>query len=93
MLKKAEIRVYDRLFTEAEPDGHEDKDFLEFINPDSLSIVEGYIEPGLVAAAAGERFQFQRIGYFCVDPDSSKENPVFNKTVGLRDSWAKIAEK
>ncbi|TRZ46052.1 glutamine--tRNA ligase/YqeY domain fusion protein [Robertkochia solimangrovi] len=91
--KKAEIRVYDRLFTEAEPDGHEDKDFLEFINPDSLSIVEGYIEPGLVEAAAGERFQFQRIGYFCVDPDSSKENPVFNKTVGLRDSWAKIAEK
>ena len=90
---KAEVRLYDRLFTDESPDTHKDKDFLEFINPDSLSVVTGYVEPALKDAQPGERFQFQRIGYFCVDPDTTPENLVFNRTVGLRDSWAKIQDK
>lgn len=90
---KAEIRLYDRLFTDESPDTHKDKDFLEFINPESLQVITGYVEPGLKNAKPGERFQFQRIGYFCVDPDATEENQVFNRTVGLRDSWAKIQEK
>ena len=89
----AEIRLYDRLFTDESPDTHKDKDFLDFINPDSLSVITGYVEPALKNAQPGERFQFQRIGYFCVDPDTTPENLVFNRTVGLRDSWAKIQEK
>lgn len=89
----AEIRLYDRLFTDESPDTHKDKDFLEFINPDSLKVITGYVEPGLKNASPGERFQFQRIGYFCVDSDSTPEQLVFNRTVGLRDSWAKIQEK
>ncbi|MEH6512747.1 glutamine--tRNA ligase/YqeY domain fusion protein [Maribacter arcticus] len=88
-----EIRLYDRLFTDESPDTHKDKDFLDFINPDSLSVITGYVEPSLKNAQPGERFQFQRIGYFCVDPDTTPENLVFNRTVGLRDSWAKIQEK
>jgi glutaminyl-tRNA synthetase len=88
-----EIRLYDRLFTDESPDTHKDKDFLDFINPDSLSVITGYVEPALKNAQPGERFQFQRIGYFCVDPDTTPENLVFNRTVGLRDSWAKIQEK
>ena len=88
-----EIRLYDRLFTDESPDTHKDKDFLDFINPDSLSVITGYVEPALKNALPGERFQFQRIGYFCVDPDTTPENLVFNRTVGLRDSWAKIQEK
>lgn len=91
--EKVEVRVYDRLFTDAEPDRHGEKDFLEFINPDSLQIVDGYTEPSLKEAKAGDRVQFQRLGYFCVDPDSSPDKLVFNKTVGLRDTWAKIQEK
>lgn len=90
---KAEVRLYDRLFTDESPDTHKDKDFLDFINPDSLSVITGYVEPALKNAQPGERFQFQRIGYFCVDPDTTPENLVFNRTVGLRDSWAKIQEK
>ncbi len=91
--EKVEVRVYDRLFTDAEPDRHGEKDFLEFINPDSLQIVEGYTEPSLKDAKAGDRVQFQRLGYFCVDPDSTPDKLVFNKTVGLRDTWAKVQEK
>ncbi len=90
---KAEIRLYDRLFTDESPDTHKDKDFLDFINPESLQVITGYVEPGLKNAKPGERFQFQRIGYFCVDPDTTAENLVFNRTVGLRDSWAKIQDK
>ena len=86
---KAEVREYDRLFMDETPDGHEDKDFMEFLNPDSLKIVEAYVEPSLKNASKGDRFQFQRIGYFNVDDDSTLEHLVFNKTVGLRDSWAK----
>lgn len=91
--KKVEVRVYDRLFTDAEPDRHGEKDFLEFINPESLQIVEGFTEPSLKDAKAGDRFQFQRLGYFCADPDSTPDKLVFNKTVGLRDTWAKVQEK
>ena len=86
---KAEVRAYDRLFLDEAPDAHKDKDFMEFINPNSLEIIEAYLEPSLQTASIGERFQFQRLGYFNVDDDATKENLVFNKTVGLRDSWAK----
>jgi len=91
--EKVEVRVYDRLFTDAEPDRHGEKDFLEFVNPDSLQIVEGFTEPSLKDAKAGDRVQFQRLGNYCVDPDSSTGKLVFNKTVGLRDTWAKVQEK
>ena len=88
-----EVRQYDRLFMHEAPDSDKDKDFMEFVNPDSLSIATGYAEPSLKTAKAGDRFQFQRLGYFCVDPDSTEENLVFNKTVGLRDTWAKVQDK
>ncbi|SIQ03675.1 glutamine--tRNA ligase/YqeY domain fusion protein [Maribacter ulvicola] len=87
---KAEVRLYDRLFTDESPDTHKDKDFMEFINPASLEVITGYVEPHLKEAQVGDRVQFQRIGYFCVDPDTTTDKLVFNRTVGLRDSWAKI---
>lgn len=87
---EAEVRLYDRLFTEEAPDGHKEKDYLEFVNPESLKVVTGYLEPGLKEAIPEDKVQFQRIGYFCVDKDSTSEKPVFNRTVTLRDSWAKI---
>lgn len=90
--EKAEIRVYDRLFTDEAPDGHKDKDFKEFINPDSLKIIDAFIEPSLKTAKVLDRFQFQRLGYFCVDKDSTKSKLVFNRTVPLKDSWAKTAQ-
>ena len=86
---KAEVREYDRLFMNEAPDSHQDKGFMEFINQDSLKIVKAFVEPSLSEANIGDRFQFQRLGYFNVDDDSSSEKLVFNKTVGLRDSWAK----
>lgn len=89
----AEIRLYDRLFTHESPDTQKDKDFMEFVNPNSLEVITGYVEPSLKEAENGARFQFQRMGYFCVDKDSTKENLVFNRTVGLRDSWAKVQQK
>jgi glutaminyl-tRNA synthetase len=89
----AEIRLYDRLFTDESPDSQKDRDFMEFINPSSLEIITGYVEPSLGNAKEEDLFQFQRIGYFCVDRDSSPEKLVFNRTVGLRDSWAKIQQK
>ncbi len=89
----AEIRMYDRLFTDETPDQHKDKDFMDFINPDSLKCITGYLEPSLQNAKVEDIFQFQRIGYFNVDKDSTAENLVFNKTVGLRDTWAKIQDK
>lgn len=87
----AEVRLYDRLFNDETPDQHKDKDFLEFINPDSLKTITAFLEPGLKGASVGSQFQFQRIGYFCVDPDSSSDYLVFNRTVQLRDTWAKVA--
>ncbi|PTX45034.1 glutaminyl-tRNA synthetase [Christiangramia gaetbulicola] len=87
---EAEVRLYDRLFTEETPDGVKDKDFMDFINPESLKVVTGYLEPSLKDAKVQDKVQFQRLGYFCVDKDSTAAKPVFNRTVGLRDSWAKI---
>ncbi|MEE9408809.1 MAG: glutamine--tRNA ligase/YqeY domain fusion protein [Polaribacter sp.] len=86
---KAEVRAYDRLFLDEAPDSHKDKNFMEFVNPNSLEKITAFLEPSLQTAEIGERFQFQRLGYFNVDDDSTSENLVFNKTVGLRDSWAK----
>jgi len=86
---KAEVRAYDRLFLDEAPDAHKDKDYMEFLNPNSLNIVNAFVEPSLQSAKIGERFQFQRLGYFNVDEDSTSDNLVFNKTVGLRDSWTK----
>jgi glutaminyl-tRNA synthetase len=84
---KAEVRAYDRLFLDEAPDSHKDKDYMEFINPNSLEIITAFVEPSLQSAKIGERFQFQRLGYFNVDDDATADNLVFNKTVGLRDSW------
>ncbi|EKF56772.1 glutaminyl-tRNA synthetase [Galbibacter marinus] len=89
---EVEVREYDRLFTVAEPDRQGDKDFLEFLNPESLKITKGYIEPSVATAKVGDHFQFQRLGYFNIDPDSTKDKLVFNKTVGLRDTWAKLEQ-
>jgi glutaminyl-tRNA synthetase len=90
---EAEVRLYDRLFTHENPDGDKEVDFKEYINPNSLEVITGYLEPSLASAKDGERFQFQRLGYYCVDKDSSSEKLVFNKTVGLRDTWAKVESK
>ena len=89
---KAEVRAYDRLFLDEAPDSHKDKDFMEFLNPNSLEKITAYVEPSLQEAKIGDRFQFQRLGYFNLDDDSTAENLVFNKTVGLRDNWTKKNE-
>ncbi|MEL6974767.1 MAG: glutamine--tRNA ligase/YqeY domain fusion protein [Bacteroidota bacterium] len=89
---QAEIRLYDRLFVDATPDAHKDRDFMEFVNPDSLNKVTGFLEPSLKDAQIGDRFQFQRLGYFNVDLDSKPEALVFNRTVTLRDTWAKLEQ-
>ncbi|MAU14690.1 MAG: glutamine--tRNA ligase [Muricauda sp.] len=89
----AEVRLYDRLFTDPTPDGHKDKDFMDFVNPNSLQKVTGYLEPSLKDAQIGDQVQFQRLGYFNVDKDSTPENLVFNRTVTLRDTWAKLEQK
>ena len=82
--------MYDRLFLNESPDEASDgKDFTSNINPASLTKVEALIEPGLLKAKPGEKFQFERLGYFCVDKYSEISKPVFNRTVTLRDSWAK----
>ena len=89
----AEIRVYDRLFSDEAPDAHKDKSFMEFVNKDSLKVVHAFVEPYLKNAELGSHFQFQRLGYFTLDLDTSAEALVFNKTVGLKDSWAKKKPK
>ncbi|MDC3312628.1 glutamine--tRNA ligase/YqeY domain fusion protein [Flavobacteriaceae bacterium] len=86
---KVEVRDYDRLFLHEAPDNQGDRSFMDFINPDSLKIIQGYVEPSLKDAQPEERFQFQRLGYFNIDKDSDTERLVFNKVVGLRDSWIK----
>jgi len=89
----AEVRVYDRLFATPEPSAG-DRSFLEDLNPDSLrTLTHCRLEPGLATAAPGDRFQFEREGYFVADKESSPEKPVFNLTVGLRDTWGKIEQK
>ncbi len=89
----AEVRLYDRLFNDEDPDGHKDKNFKAFLNPDSLKIITAKAEPSLKDIKALDHFQFQRIGYFCADQDSLPGKPVFNRTVPLRDSWAKLVKK
>lgn len=84
---EAEVRLYDRLFTVENPTADKEKDFLDFVNPDSLQVGKAYVEPYLKSAKAEDKFQFQRIGYFCVDRDSTSEQLVFNRTVTLRDNW------
>jgi glutaminyl-tRNA synthetase len=87
----AEVRLYDRLFNDEDPAGHKDQDFMEFLNPDSLQIKTACkLEPMLADVTAGEKFQFQRIGYFCVDKDSMPGHLIFNRTVPLRDNWTKM---
>ncbi len=90
---EAEVRIYDRLFTHENPDGDKEVDFKQYINPNSLEKITGYLEPSLQTAKEGDRFQFQRLGYYCVDKDSKSDHLVFNKTVGLRDTWAKVENK
>jgi glutaminyl-tRNA synthetase len=91
---KAEVRLYDRLFLIEDPSSHEELSFKELINPNSLEILDNcYIEPELAKAKKGDKFQFIRNGYFCVDPLSTDSKLVFNRTVGLRDSWSKIEKK
>ena len=88
---EAEVRLYDRLFKDPDPAGHKDVDFKEFLNENSLQVLRHCkLEPSLRSAKEGDRFQFQRLGYFCVDKDSRPEALVFNRTVGLKDTWAKL---
>jgi glutaminyl-tRNA synthetase len=91
----AEVRLYDRLFSIENPAlAPPDSDWREFLNPDSLRVLtSAKVEPSLAAAAPGARYQFERIGYFCVDPDSASGRLVFNRTVSLKDTWAKIERK
>ena len=92
--KEAEIRLFDRLFTrESLDDIEEGKTFKDYLNPASLTVVKGYVETSLAGTAPGSKYQFERIGYFCADKDSSVEKPVFNRTVTLKDSWSKMAAK
>ena len=91
---EAEVRLYDRLFSDEEPDGHKDIDFKEFMNHDSLQVLpKCYIEPFVKDAKALDHFQFERLGYFNVDTDSNAEKLVFNRTVQLKDTWAKVQQK
>lgn len=102
----AEIRIYDRLFLDPNPDGHKENykdehgkkrrravDYKKFLNPDSLQTVQGFTEPGLKDVQQGAAFQFMRLGYFSVDTDSSNDKTVFNRVVALKDSWSKIKNK
>jgi glutaminyl-tRNA synthetase len=88
----AEVRLYDRLFTEEEPE-KDGRDFKTVLNPNSLHVVQGYLEPSLAGASLDDRFQFERIGYFCPDKDSTSGKPVFNRTITLKDAWAKESSK
>jgi len=89
----AEVRLYDRLFTDEAPDSYKDKEFMEFVNPKSLEVITAFVEPSLKDAQVEDHFQFQRLGYFNIDTDSKPGKLVFNRTVPLRDAWAKIQER
>ena len=91
----AEIRLYDKLFTNPDPfDFPEGGDIFDNLNPDSLEIVsDAKLEPSLASAKPGDRYQFERVGYFCADPDSTADKLVFNRTLPLKDTWAKIERK
>jgi glutaminyl-tRNA synthetase len=92
---EAQVRFYDRLFASEKPDQDKERDFVSLLNPNSLEILEGCkLEPSLRHARPGNRYQFERQGYFCVDTRySTREALVFNRTVPLRDSWAKVVNK
>src|SRR5574344_2341453 len=91
---KAEVRLYDNLFAKESPDDVEEgKTFLDYLNPDSLVVKTAYCEPSLLCAKVGDKFQFERVGYFCVDPDTTADSLVFNRTVTLKDTWAKLQKK
>jgi glutaminyl-tRNA synthetase len=91
----AEVRLYDRLFNEENPlDEEHAGDFTARINPDSLEVLkDAKLEPNLGSRGPGERVQFERLGYFVVDPDSTPERPVYNRTIQLKDSWSKLIKK
>ena len=90
---EAEVRLYDRLFTDENPSEVKDKELAELLNPASLTVVQGArIEPFLAQAKLGEYYQFQRVGYFCLDPDSRPDHLVFNRTVSLKDTWKKVSK-
>ena len=88
---EAEVRLYDRLFNDEMPDGHRDHDFKEYLNPDSLKVLTGCkLEPSVARFTVGDRMQFHRLGYFCVDPDTAEGRLVINRTVSLKDTWQKM---
>ncbi|HHV15912.1 MAG TPA: glutamine--tRNA ligase [Gelria sp.] len=90
----AEVRLYDHLFLQEDPEGDETEDFTSNVNPQSLEILTScMLEPSLADATSGDRYQFMRQGYFCLDPDSTSDKLVFNRIVSLRDTWAKIQKK
>jgi len=91
----AEVRLYETLFNKEDPNElKEGQDFAANLSPSSLEVVpQAKLEPSIANAAAGNRYQFERLGYFCVDPDSMPDKPVFNRTVALKDSWAKVEKK
>lgn len=90
----AEVRLYDRLFEIEDPTGDKEKDFKEFINPNALQVLKGCkLEPALAEVSTEDRVQFERKGYFCLDPDTTEGNLVFNRTVSLKDAWAKMNKK
>ncbi|KEZ92451.1 glutamine--tRNA ligase/YqeY domain fusion protein [Nonlabens ulvanivorans] len=87
-----EVRLYDRLFTVPSPDTDKEKDFMEFVNPNSLEVITAMAEPAMKNLKIGDIVQFQRMGYFCVDPDTTEDQMVYNRTVTLRDTWAKLED-
>jgi glutaminyl-tRNA synthetase len=91
----AEVRIYETLFAKEDPSKVEEgKDVLDNLNPNSLEVIaDAKVEPSLAKAAVGNRYQFERLGYFAVDPDSAPGKPVFNRTVALKDTWAKVEKK
>ena len=90
---EAEVRLFDHLFSDPDPE-KDGRDYRTVLNPDSVERLQGCrVEPALQGAVIGQRFQFERQGYFCVDPDSTGQRLVFNRTVALRDSWAKLEKK
>ena len=90
----AEVHLYNRLFTVEDPAGQKDADFKDFLSPDSLEVLTSCkVEPAVRDLEPFDRFQFERLGYFCVDPDTTEENLVLNRTVGLRDTWARIQKQ
>jgi glutaminyl-tRNA synthetase len=90
----ATVRLYDRLFTVKDSAGHREKDFKEFLNPNSLEVLKSCkVELSLRKLKPYDRFQFERLGYFCIDPNTNDKELVINKTVGLRDTWAKVQQK